>query len=109
MKIKPGSAWLWIRMPEKNYYAHVRVDERGYSNVTMVDPVPNKLGDECYGELSHATSVDHAARKFADGMLRDREKYFGSKNWRPSREITKRLWKNRSRRLAEAKRKIESR
>lgn len=92
--------WVWIPMPEKRYLGRVTISDTG-SDIEMVDPIPNKLSDECYGEMTNAKTVDQAVRRFVAGMLQDRRKYVGDRNWCPSRETLRRLWKRRSERRAE--------
>ena len=87
-------------MPEKSYRGRVTISNLG-SDIEMVDPIPNRLNDECYGESTNAKTVSQAVRKFAQGMLQDRQKYFGDRNWRPDRETRRRLWKKRSERRVE--------
>jgi hypothetical protein len=90
--------WVWVPMPEKRYYgrATIRRDARGIhlSEIEMVDPIPNRLLDECYGELANAKTVVQAVRMFARGMIEDRTRYV-SKDWRPSREKLQKLWRGR--------------
>lgn len=98
-------AWVWITMPEKKYFGYVEIErfeygEYGY-NIQMVDPIPNKIGDECYGERGAADSIDEAVNKFVDGMLTDRERRIGDRSWKPKRSELKRLWKSRKYRLKE--------
>lgn len=98
-------AWAWIPMPEKKYFGYVEIKRSKTGarrcDIQMVDPIPNKLCDECYGFSSPAKSVDEAVEKFAEGMLDDRERYVLDRSWRPSRNVLKTHWKRRRRRLKE--------
>lgn len=92
--------WVWFKMPEKSYYGHVAIYHRKGCDplciVTMVDPIPNKLADECYGSTFRARSIAEAARTFEKDMLADRKKYVG-KDWTPSNAHLRLLWKSRER------------
>ncbi len=89
--------WVWVPMPEKRYRGRVTISNLG-SEIEMIDPIPNRVMDECYGESTNAKTVDQAVRKFVTGMLQDRQKYLGDRRWRPDRETLRRLWKGRSER-----------
>lgn len=106
MAVKPGWSWVWIEMPEKSYLGHVIVDAAGLSDVVMVDPIPNKLDDECYGQFSKAKSVADAVKQFSADMMADREKYCGDALWRPPRRTLSRLWRNRRGRFIRLRRKL---
>lgn len=95
-------AWVWIPMPEKHYYAYVETrklsNDRIQYDISMVDPIPNRPVDECYGEAGSSDSI-RVIDEFVDAMLADRKRYFGDRNWRPDRSWLSHLWKIRKRRL----------
>ncbi len=99
------SAWVWVPMPEKKYFGYARIQKTASGRyelwIDMVDPIPNKLSDECYGGSHRArtNSLKKAVDLFAESMLDDRERYVGDRRWKPSRETMKRLWKMRGDRL----------
>lgn len=92
--------WVWVPMPEKSYRGRVTISDFG-TEIEMIDPIPNRFSDQCYGETTNAKTVSQAVRKFAQGMLQDRQKYFGDRGWRPDRETRRRLWKRRGERRQE--------
>lgn len=92
------AAWIWVPMPEKKYLGLASVDADGWFRIEMVDPIPNRLDDECYGESSGAKTIKQGVARFVRGMLADRKKYFGDMNWRPSRRTLRKLWKGRAER-----------
>lgn len=87
--------FVWIEMPEGRYLARVswwpNELRRISYDIEMIDPVPNKLGDMCFGEMGSVKrrGVSMIVLHFIQNMIADRKKY----GWSGRRLLMSRSWR----------------